>query len=85
MNYLKENFEQIDTVSAVTFVADYCFCGAGTLILDGYYRRVKFGSGKLWLIWDSITLSLILIGILLDIRTSYKTNLQILTSHNINT
>ena len=72
MDYLKENFEQIDIVSAVTFVVDYCFNGVGSLILDGYYRRFKFGSGKLWLMWDCIALALILFHILLDIRQGYS-------------
>ena len=72
MNYLKENFEQIDIASAVTFVADYCLYGVGSLILDGYYRRFKFGSGKLWLMWDCIALALILFYILLDIRQGYS-------------
>ena len=67
MDYLKENVEQIDIVSAVTFVADYCFYRVGSLILDGYYRRFKFGSGKLWLIWDCVALALILFHILVDI------------------
>ena len=71
MNYLKENFEQIDIASAVTFVADYCLNGVGSLILDGYYRRFKFGSGKLWLIWDCIALAWILFHTLLDIRQGY--------------
>ena len=66
MNNLKENFEQIDIASAVTFVADFCLYGVGSLILDGYYRRFKFGSGKLWLIWDCITLALILFHIFVD-------------------
>ena len=73
MNYLKENFEQIDIASAVTFVADYCLYGVGSLILDGYYRRFKFGSVKLWLIWDCFALALILFHILLDIRQGYWT------------
>ena len=50
MNYLKENVVKIDTISAVTFVADYCFSGAGTVILDGYYRLVNiyFSPSKLY-------------------------------------
>ena len=74
MNYLKENFEQIDIVSAVTFVADYCLYGVGSLILDGYYRHFKFGSEKLLLIWDCIALALIMFHILLDIRQGYWTS-----------
>ena len=37
MSYLKEKLVEIDTVSALTFVADYCFSGAGSLILDWYH------------------------------------------------
>ena len=78
MNYLKENIEQIDTVSAVTFVVDYYSYGVGSLILDGYYRRFKFGSGKLWLIWDFITLGLILVHILLDMYKPGTDSLKII-------
>ena len=72
MDYLKENVEQIDIVSAVTFVADYCLYGVGSLILDGYYRHFKFGCGKLWLIWDCIAVALILFHIRLDIEQGYS-------------
>ena len=70
--HMKENVEQIDIVSAVTFVADYCLYGVGSLILNGYYRHFKFGCGKLWLIWDCIAVALILFHIRLDIEQGYS-------------
>ena len=69
MNYLKANLEQIDIVPAVTFVADYCFHGAGTLILDGYYRHVKFGSRKFWIIWDIVKIAVFLTLVIYDNST----------------
>ena len=32
-----------------------------------YYRNIKYNSGKFWLIWDVITMALLLIMILMDL------------------